>query len=90
MVRKYRKVPTVVEALQWTGSNIEQMKDFAGDKFEHIHPDDRIDDADAGIFDILHSTWVSVFPGNWIIKGVLGEFYPCDDTVFKQTYEVVE
>jgi hypothetical protein len=28
-------------------------------------------------------------PGDWIIKGVNGEFYPCKDNIFKQTYEQV-
>ena len=32
--------------------------------------------------------WVNI--GDWIIKGVLGEFYSCDPTVFDQTYELVE
>ncbi len=30
-----------------------------------------------------------VCPGDWIIKGVKGEFYPCKDDIFEQTYEEV-
>lgn len=44
-------------------------------------------DATATVFDKLHSTWVLVFDGRWIIKGVKGEFYPCADDVFRETYE---
>lgn len=29
-----------------------------------------------------------VYQGDWIIKGVMGELYPCDDAVFKATYDV--
>ena len=29
-------------------------------------------------------------PGNWVIKGVKGEVYPCDDEIFKMTYEPVD
>lgn len=29
-------------------------------------------------------------PGDWIIRGVAGEFYPCKPNIFKQTYEAVE
>lgn len=28
--------------------------------------------------------------GDWIIKGVNGEFYPCKDDIFQKTYELVE
>jgi hypothetical protein len=28
--------------------------------------------------------------GDWIIKGVNGEVYPCKDDIFKKTYELVE
>ena len=31
-----------------------------------------------------------VCPGDWIIKGVAGEFYPCKPDIFAQTYEPVE
>jgi hypothetical protein len=31
-----------------------------------------------------------VCPGDWIIRGVQGEFYPCKDEIFKLTYEPVE
>ncbi len=32
----------------------------------------------------------TVCPGDWIITGVMGEFYPCKDKIFKLTYEMVE
>jgi hypothetical protein len=31
-----------------------------------------------------------VCPGDWIITGVQGEFYPCKPDIFEQTYEAVE
>jgi hypothetical protein len=31
--------------------------------------------------------WHEVTPGDWIIKGVKGEFYPCKPDIFEQTYE---
>jgi hypothetical protein len=32
---------------------------------------------------------VTAYPGDWIIRGVAGEFYPCRDPVFEHTYEAV-
>lgn len=86
---RYRKKPVEVEAVRWTGQNVEELQAFAGERFEHLDLEDREDDADAGIFDVLHSTWVKVYPGQWVIKGVAGEFYPCAHDVFQQTYEPV-
>ena len=33
---------------------------------------------------------VKVNEGDWIIKGVMGEYYPCNKTIFQQVYERVE
>ena len=34
--------------------------------------------------------WLTVSPGDWIIKGVKGELYPCKPDIFAATYEQVE
>jgi len=34
--------------------------------------------------------WHMVCPGDWVIKGVKGELYPCKPDIFEQTYEPVE
>ena len=33
---------------------------------------------------------MEVSPGDWIIKGVVGEFYPCKPDIFEKTYEKVK
>lgn len=91
---RYRKRPVEVEAVQWTGDNIDAMFEFAGrDKFDLLDEQQRRDcddpEATAAVFDILHSTWVLVLPGQWIVKGIRGEFYPCAADVFAETYEPV-
>jgi hypothetical protein len=67
------------------------MEEFTSGSFGAVHPDDRGDDPDviAEVFDVLHSTWVGVKNGQWVIRGVQGEFYPCDPDVFAATYEGV-
>lgn len=85
---RFRKRPVVVEAIQWTGDNEAEIRDFAGGMFAALDQPCEDDlDATAQVFDSLHSTWVLVFPGDWIIKGLVGEFYPCRDAVFRETYE---
>jgi hypothetical protein len=90
---RFRKRPVEIEAVQFTGSNEDEVVAFAGGAalFGMTDPEDRGDDPEviASVYDKLHSTWVGVKAGQWIIRGVQGELYPCDPTVFEQTYEPV-
>ncbi len=88
-VTRWRKRPVTVEAIQWTGANAIEVAAFTGSKFDVVDPEDRGDDPDitAQVFDVLHSTWVGLHTGHWVIRGVRGEFYPCDDGVLAETYE---
>jgi hypothetical protein len=89
---RWRKKPVVVEAVQWTGDNLDAVYELTGcENFDVLNGQDRANcddpEATATVFDKLHSTWVLVFDGQWIIKGVKSEFYPCADDVFRETYE---
>ena len=87
---KFRKKPVVIEAIQYTGNNSDEILGFAK-RFYELDLEDRDDhEVIAEVWDKLHSTWVGVKNGQWIIKGIQGEFYPCDEDVFKSTYEPVE
>lgn len=44
----------------------------------------------AEVWDKLHYSWIGVKPGQWIVRGAKGEFYPCDDETFHWKYEEVE
>lgn len=86
---RFRKKPVEIEAVQWTGDNWYFLREWTDDKFNVLDEEDRTDDPDATaeVLDDLHSTWVLVYTGDWIIKGVKGEFYPCRNEVFEATYE---
>lgn len=88
----YRKKPVVISAIQWTGGNVAELIGYCGNKFMTVDEADRGDDPKqtAAIFDDLHNTWIHVYNGQWIIRGVQGELYPCADDVFTATYEAVE
>lgn len=89
MITRFRKLPIEITAVQWTGSNIDECEAFAPGKWWTVDPEDRIEDPEitAEVFDELHSTWVGMYTGQWIIKGVKGEFYPIDEEVLAETYE---
>jgi len=91
-VIKVRKKPVEVEAVLFDGENYTELSEFTGDKFFHVIEEDRGDDPDiiAEVYDKLHSTWVGVKKGQYIIKGLKGEFYPHDGELFWEAYETVE
>lgn len=81
---KFRKKPVEVEAIQWTGENVGEIKWFAGldvsVQYLEKPPTLKIHTLE-GI--------MTARPGDWIIKGVKGEFYPCKQDIFEKTYEPV-
>lgn len=80
MARAYRKKPVVVEAVQWTGENHAEMCEFIDPEAFEIIP--RV-----GL--VIHTLEGDhhASPGDYIIKGVNGEFYPCKPDIFAETYE---
>ena len=93
---KYRKKPVVIEAIQWDGKNHREMYNFLeSDKVEsYIEPYGRNfyidhDKVRGGlIIKTLEGKHIASI-GDYIIKGVNGEFYPCKPDVFFKSYEKV-
>lgn len=88
---KYRTKPVTVTAVQWTGDNTEDVQHLAGDLFQPLLVAMPVNDTmfTARVYDALHDEWIKVATGQWIVRGVRGEFYPCDPQVFAYTYEPV-
>lgn len=78
---KFKKKPVVIEAVRWTGDNFGELTDFMHDAYGVDHLNITIE--------TLEGT-MTASVGDWIIKGVQGEFYPCKPNIFEQTYEPVE
>jgi len=89
---KYRKKPVVIEAFQWTG-----------DQYQTEDPEWIVKAIiDGTVWFNNQGTEpcnmeIKTLEGNhianrgdWIIKGVKGEFYPCKPDIFEATYEPVE
>lgn len=77
---KFRKKPVVIDAIQFNG-NFDEIEGFVG--------------GDATFFQgqLIVATLegpLRAAEGDWIIKGVAGEFYPCKPDIFEKTYEPVE
>ena len=77
---KYRKKPVVIDAVQWLGSNLSEIQGF--------YRPDGILVGNKIVISTLEGA-VTADVGDWIIKGVKGEFYPCKPDIFQMTYEQV-
>lgn len=87
---KYRKKPVVIDAILLTSENLMDCISF-------IYPDvyavdhstlDQIRKNEFLTIETLEGDMKAQF-GDYIIKGVQGEFYPCKPDIFEQTYELV-
>ena len=83
MISTYRKKPLIVEALQWTGFNFNEVMRFCPD----IQPE-------LGLRDDIPELYIRTLEGemhvslnDFIIKGVRGEFYACKPDIFWETYD---
>ena len=83
-VPKYRKKPVVIEAIQYKREkNITTIQDFVGDILEY-------DPEENEYFIKTLEGDLYLSKGDFIIKGVNGEFYPCKPDIFEKTYEPVD
>jgi hypothetical protein len=92
---RYRKKPVVIEAVQWDGTDaheavgrylatpegVEQYSEFMASSWAELGTPFFAIQTDAGLMQLSE--------GDWIIKGVKGEFYPCKPDIFAETYEEV-
>ena len=93
MTKKYVKKPVVVEALQWDGSNTGELLTFGKPDIYFVYHDAAWE---AGAGPVRADLYIKTLEGNmhanegdYIIKGVHGEFYPCARDIFEETYEEV-
>jgi hypothetical protein len=81
---KYRKKPVEIEAMLLTKDTLSAVVDFAQPAVLFI------DDERGAIrlFTLEGQIWAR--SGDYVIKGIKGEFYPCRQDIFNLTYESVE
>lgn len=83
MVKKYTKRPITIEAIQWTGDNRKQIFDFCEKSYFNFLPE--TDSFQLNIQTLEGPMQASV--GDFVIKGIHGEFYACKPDIFAKTYD---
>jgi len=81
---KFRKKPVIIEAVQFTGQNIDEI--YALDGWSPITPPKITNDGTLKIATLEGE--MTAQKGDWIIRGVKGELYPCKPDIFEETYEL--
>jgi hypothetical protein len=76
---KFRKKPVVVEAVQWTGANLDEVLAFCdeGQRALWIR-------SELIVLTLEGELCASI--GDWIVRGVRNEYYPCKPDIFEATY----
>lgn len=68
MIKKYRKKPVTIEAIQWDGENLSEIREFTGGIVKSHESVLIIPTLEGDMYASLN---------DYIIKGINGEFYPC-------------
>ena len=83
---KFRKKPIVIEAVQYDGTNYGEIISLSGElglrQWFSRRPS-------GGLLVQTPEGIMQVNKGDWVIKGIKGELSPCQDAIFKETYEKV-
>lgn len=87
MIQKYTKKPVTIEAIQFKEENIPTIKDWLGENLAQLSSEDRYRNPQYHwiIRDYLEGD-MKITEGDYIIRGVNGEFYPCKPDIFYATY----
>lgn len=97
-VLKATKKPVTIEALLWGGGNLRGVEDFSGEKFSNLPCGHNFISHKANSFMSFKCSTQELFintlegdmkvsTGDYIIRGVNGEFYPCKPEIFEKTYD---
>lgn len=84
---KYTKKPVTVEAFQYTGENYLELSVWTRG---YITKADGDEGKYCRVLDTLHGSWITFGIGDWIIRGLKGEYYPVTETIFHDLYAEAE
>jgi len=78
---RYRKKPVEIDAIRWTGENRDEVEAWSGGEVRC--------EGSVAVVRTLEGE-LRGHAGDWLIRGVAGEFYPCKNEIFLATYEPAE
>ena len=95
MKNKYIKKPVEIEAIQWNGNNLEEIMKFLNSEFSYDKNTEYVTKK-FSYYQTTNDLYINTLEGemkanigDYIIKGIKGEYYPCKSDIFELTYEKV-
>ena len=83
--QRFTKKPVTIEAIQWTGKNLREVITFTDGPSDNTEAyADMVARDGLKIYTLEGNLLANV--GDWIIRGVKGEYYPCKPDIFEATY----
>ena len=83
-VEHYTRKPITVMAVQWTGDNLDEIVEWSWDGRRTCVS--QMEDY-LVVWHSIDRRLMVCEPDWWIVRGILGELYPCETSVFEQSYE---
>ncbi len=83
---KYCKKPVVIDAIQWTGGNLQDCIAFLGNSYAGVNTE-RCPNGKSEITVLTLEGKHIASKGDYLIRGIAGEHYPCKPDIFHATYE---
>ena len=86
MANRYKTKSVEIEALEWNGDNFKEVREFTDNK---VKMELLFSCKEVLVVQTLEGDMIATI-GDFIIKGLRGEFYPCKPDVFHKKYEKVK
>lgn len=86
-MKKYRKKPIVIEALKYTGTNLSEIKEWCPKALKKASDGSAIIEGDRSLIIQTLEGDMRLSAGDYLIKGIANEFYPCKNSIFEASYE---
>jgi hypothetical protein len=82
-IKRFKSTPVTIEAIRWTGANSADVDHFTFPTYLNTMGPSQL-----AIVTLEGTMMANV--GDWIVRGLEGELYPCKDSIFQKKYEPVE
>lgn len=89
MIKTFRKLPVEVQAMRWMGESPDLLVEWVRSCAGPGHISSMWAGMGNEVSILTLEGRMKVNPGDWVVRGVKGEFYPCKPEIFDLTYEEV-
>lgn len=91
---KFRRKPAIIEAIQYTGNNGRELNEWSNGAVIQSPVLEPSADYPEGSYVQIKTidtdySWAAAIIGDWVCRGIKGEYYPCKNSIFEELYEPI-